>query len=423
MKKIQTLLFVLLVMVAFPDSYSIVLATTDSAAKEGTQLQHVKSVDITTDAKFTDISNDYWAKNEIMQLVDMGIMTGYRDMQFRPDLSMTVGEAAQIFTDALKLQEVAYEPVFKDVKSDSNYQAAVMATYKAAIFTGDKNGVFGVDNPLTREQLTSALVHAFNLKNNEMIDWSNISPIAKETAGTVPQLGIRTIVQNSLFKSETTVDRATFAVILHRMLAEAGTIETTKNYELTNFELSTNFISLQSDVNLVKVSFDEHPIYLRSAETILFTNHTRIDNSFSRDNIYIYKVGEKGATIELTVRSFDNGDYFLFSKIDNPSRSAITVDVIQKEDEVDSFNLYRYDRYTIKRSSQDVFGSDTTSYPTGLLRFVKQDGMVKDRMVGQSYLSKQLSLEYPNDGYSYMRQLLDEKVALSYAQIGPTLLS
>ena len=198
-------------------------------------------------------------------------------------------------------------------------------------------------------------------------------------------------------------------MILHQSLVESGNIATPKNYELTNLELSTNFTQIPSIVSLMKVSFDEHPIYLRSTENILFTNHTRIDNSFSRDNIYTYSVGEKGAEIELTVRSFDNGDYFLFSKINNPSKSTLTVDVIQKENEVASFELNRYDRYKIKRNKKDVFGSDKTSYPTGLLRFVKQDGSVEERMVGQSYLSKQLSLEYENDGYSYMRQLLGKE--------------
>ena len=241
--------------------------------------------------------------------------------------------------------------------------------------------------------------------------------------GIVPQHGIMPGIQNGLFNHGTQVDRATFAVVLHQALVENGNIASTKKYELTNLELSTNFMQIPSTVNLMKVSFDEHPIYLRSTENILFTNHTRIDNSFSRDNIYTYDIGEKGATIELTVRSFDNGDYFLFSKINNPAESAVTVDVIQKENEVASFELNRYDKYKIKRNDKDVFGSDTTSYPTGLLRFVKQDGSVKERMVGQSYLSKQLSLEYENDGYSYMRQLLGEKEALSYAQVGTTLLS
>lgn len=392
MKKMYTLFFALALTVALPTSATVVVAANMAEA------QAVKSENVTTATKFTDIPNSHWAKNEIMQLVEMGIMTGYGDMQFRPDAIMTVGEAAQSFTKA------GYESLIRDVASNS----------------------FGMDELLTRKQMESELVRVFNLQGNgegsALIDWPSLTSLDKGSVG-IPQYGTISGTQNGLSNRETQVDRATFAVILHQALVEKGNITTTKNYELTNLELSTNFIEIPSTVSLMKMSFDEHPIYLRSTENILFTNHTRIDNSFSRDNIYTYDIGEKGATIELTVRSFDNGDYFLFSKIDNPSESAVTVDVIQKENNIASFELNRYDRYKIKRNDKDVFGSDTTSYPTGLLHFVKQDGSVKERMVGQSYLSKQLSLEYENDGYSYMRQLLGEKEALSYAQVGTTLLS
>jgi len=389
MKKIHTLFFALALTVALPTSASEVLAVNVAEALA------VKSEDVTTATKFTDIPNSHWAKNEVMQLVEMGIMTGYEDMQFRPNLAMTVGEAVQSFTNA------GYESLIRDVASNS----------------------FGMDEPLTRKQMESELVRVFNLQGNALIDWPSLTSMDKRSVSLVPQYGTMSGAQNGLFNRGTQVDRATFAVVLHQALIENGNTASTKNYELTNLELSPNFTQIPSAVNLMKVSFDEHPIYLRSTENILFTNHTRIDNSFSRDNIYTYDIGGKGATIELTVRSFDNGDYFLFSKINNSAKSAVTVDVIQKENEVASSELNRYDKYKIKRNENDVFGSDTTSYPTGLLRFVKQDGSVKERMVGQSYLSKQLSLEYENDGYSYMRQLLGEKEALSYAQVGTTLLS
>ena len=393
MKKISTLFFALALTIALPTSATVVVAANVAEA------QAVKSEDVTIAAKFTDIPNSHWAKNEVMQLVEMGIMTGYGDMQFRPDVTMTVGEAAQSFTKA------GYESLIRDVASNS----------------------FGMDEPLTRKQMESELVRVFNLPGNgegsARIDWPSLTSLDKGSVGIVPQYRTIPGAQNGLSNHETQVDRATFAKILHQTLVEKGNITTTKKYELTNLELSTNFIGIPSTVSLMKVSFDEHPIYLRSTENILFTNHTRIDNSFSRDNIYTYDIGEQGATIELTVRSFDNGDYFLFSKIDNPSESAVKVDVIQKENEVASFELNRYNKYKIKRNDKDVFGSDTTSYPTGLLRFVKLDGSVKERMVGQSYLSKQLSLEYENDGYSYMRQLLSEKEALSFAHVGTTLLS
>ncbi|WP_342598577.1 S-layer homology domain-containing protein [Psychrobacillus sp. FSL H8-0483] len=382
MRTIYILLFSILFMVFIPNAYGNVLAASDTTNK----IQEV-----TMDAKFTDVSDAYWAKNEIMQLVDMGIMTGDRDLQFRPDLFVTVEEAEVVLTKAFKLEPHMLR----------NY------------LLGDKKDF------VTMKQVEAALEHAINVTETE----ENNSSLLEGKSELVSLLSTPSINKNNFSNLNNTIDRATFAVMLHEALVKSGAINTIKNYSLKNLSFSNNYSPLHSEANLMKVSFDEHPIYLRSTENIVFTNHTRIDNSFSRDNDYTYDVGMNGATIELTVRSFDNGDYFLFSKIDNPTNSAVAVDVIQKENQVDSLELFRYDRYEIKRSSKDVFGSDITSYPTGLLRFVKQDGTVEERMVGQSYISKQLSLTYPNNGQSYMRDLLAEKEALSYAQVGETLMS
>ncbi|MEK3935158.1 S-layer homology domain-containing protein [Sporosarcina sp. FSL W7-1349] len=420
MKQIHHYVFAILLILLTLTGPPVFAEATKAGDNEANEL-----LKVTAEAKFSDITNLFWAKNAIMQLAEMGIMTGYRDMQFRPNAEMTVGEAAQAFARALSLEEVPYEPIFSDVEEDSEYQSAVLATYQANIFPGKQDGTFGVNDKLTRIQLEAAIVQAFHLRENEgvnrIIEWPT-SQMFKGKEGWLPSMDMSQVGQ-SLFTGNQTVNRASFAYVLHGELVDNGKIASEKDYQIITSAFSDNFKSEDSDVHLVKVSFDEHPIYLRSTEEINFTDHTRIDNSFSRDNIYTYKVGSKGATIELTVRSFDNGDYFLFSKVDNPTKSALAVDVIQKENDVDSFELFRFDRYPIKRKSTDTFAADTTSYPTGVLRFVKEDGTVSERMVGQSYVSKPLSMSYPNDGYSYMRQLLGEVEAFSYARLGSTLVS
>ena len=156
MKKIHTLFFALVLTVALPTPATGVLAANVA------ETQAVKSEDVTTVAKFTDIPNSHWAKNEIMQLVEMGIMTGYGDMQFRPDLAMTVGEAAQSFTKG------GYESLIRDLASNS----------------------FGMDEPLTRQQMESGLVRAFNLQGNgggrALIDWPSLTSLEKGSIGLVP---------------------------------------------------------------------------------------------------------------------------------------------------------------------------------------------------------------------------------------------
>ncbi|MBO0589652.1 S-layer homology domain-containing protein [Sporosarcina sp. E16_8] len=221
MNKIHILFFALALTVALPTLATVVLAANVAEA------QAVKSEDVTTATKFTDIPNSHWAKNEVMQLVEMGIMTGYGDMQFRPDVTITVSEAAQSFTKA------GYESLIRDVASNS----------------------FGMDEPLTRKQMESELVRVFNLQVNghrsALIDWPSLPSVYKGSVGIVSQYGTIAGTQNGLSNRETQVDRATFAVMLHQALVEKGNITTIQKYKLSNLELSENFEEIPSIVSLM----------------------------------------------------------------------------------------------------------------------------------------------------------------------------
>ncbi|WP_153732330.1 S-layer homology domain-containing protein [Sporosarcina obsidiansis] len=378
----------------------------------------------TIDAKYSDVSNQHWAKDEIMQLDEMTVLEGDRDMQFRPEAPLTKGQAALSLSHAFSAEPSSKHHLFSDVEWNSEQERAALIAVENGWLEPSKPGIFGTDEPMKREELWDALVAAFKLKHNGRDVLPEIWPSSSDESSISSVPSIKIVNAEDFLNNETaTVTRASFAKLLHRLLLNSGLIEETKSYQLSDVKESKNYLPIKTPVHLEKVSFDEHPIYLRSAKSFKFQGHEWIDNDFSKDNIYEYSVGEDGAIVELTVRSFDNGDEFLFSKLTNPSAAPVTVDVLQKENDVATIDLYRFDRYPIKRTSTDLFNTDMTSYPTGVLRFMKTDGSVEERMVGQSYISKQLSLTYDNGGKSYMRELLAEKEALSYVQVGQTLLS
>lgn len=396
---------------------AIALSPTAYAVNDNSQMIEEK-----IETKFTDITADYWAKNEIMSLVENGLMVGYRDLQFRPAVPITAGDAALVFYKALKLPKPETAFSFDDINpQDTKLLEAVNATIEAGIFQARSDRSFGIDDPLTVEQMVSALKKAFDVEMTKE-DLTKLSPRYLDFMNPVKMHKLPSAVQGFV-QEKLPIDRATFAVALYRSLAEKGALPKQKDYVLSEQVISDTFKPVQASVDLMKVSFDEHPIYLRSTEEIHFDHRERIDNGFSRDNIYTYSVGEQGALIELTVRSFDNGDYFLFSKLENPSSAPVQVDVLQKENFVQSYELYRFDKNEIKRNDEDLFNTDMTSYPTGVLRFINEDGTVQERMVGQSYRSQQLSMDYAHGGHSKMRELFKEEEALSFAQVGSTFLS
>ncbi|GKV65411.1 MULTISPECIES: S-layer homology domain-containing protein [unclassified Sporosarcina] len=340
---------------------------------------------------YTDIPDSHWAKNEILQLSEMNVLQGDADLQFRPDSPLTKGQAVRALSQALPTKMPNLFPI-----SDMN-------------------------EPIKREQLMQVLAAAFEIEPVQLIAfWP--SQHEQITLDKVALLKFAT-AKNFLQNGPMTVTRAAFANVLHGLLLDSGYIGEAKSHTVTDNETSKNFSPLNTSVYIEKIPFERHHISLRAEEKIRLKSQTQTNYGFSHDEIYTYQLGTAGAEFKVTFRSLPNQDIFVFSELKNPSYVPITVDILQKEQEVSYFDLYRYDRYPLMRENTDSAEADMTSYPTGVLRFIRNDGTVGERMIGQSYSSKQLSKRYDNGGESFTRELIDEQEALSYALADGSLLS
>lgn len=74
------------------------------------------------------------------------------------------GQVAQELAKKLNLDTSNTNSSFIDVKPNSPYAGAIAAMEKARIFTGDENGKFNPNSPLTRAHMSKVLVEAFDLK-------------------------------------------------------------------------------------------------------------------------------------------------------------------------------------------------------------------------------------------------------------------
>ena len=74
------------------------------------------------------------------------------------------GEVAIRLASALGLDVSNTNSPFKDVPSNSKYAGAVTALHQLGVFSGDGNGRFNPNAPLTREQMAKVLVEGYNLK-------------------------------------------------------------------------------------------------------------------------------------------------------------------------------------------------------------------------------------------------------------------
>lgn len=378
----------------------------------------------TADVKYIDVPDHHWAKNEIMQLDEMKVITGNFDLQFHPETPLTKGQAAVAFSKIFgsKLLDQPYK--FSDIAWGSDKARFASTAVKNGWLVPTKQGTFGFDEPLTKTALWNAFIVAFESE----------TAIGKVLSAAWPSHSDRTTLQNIpvytfpsaeeyLRYGDAVVSRAYFSKALHQVLVATDRIKHPKEYTLSIALESDHFTRSESATHLGSIPFNSHPLYLRSKEPFEYKDFRQTNYGFSRDSVYTYTVGNDGAEIKLTVREMPNNDVFVFSELTNPTDQPIAVEVLQKEQDVAYFNLFRYDRYPLMRENTDLADADMTTYPTGLLRFVKTDGTIEERMIGQVYQSKQLSLHYENGEQSVSRELLDEQENFSYALAGKTLLS
>lgn len=199
-------------------------------------------------AGFPDVPKGHWAHAEITALVNQGVITGYPDGSFKPSTLLNRGQAATLFTRALDLEIPENLNVFKDLKATSNFAQYAAAVEKAGIFGGYANGNFGAGDLLTREQMATALVKAFGLKDNgtavDLKDLDKVNVSHRENVKVLAQHGITTGDQNGNFNPKGQVSRAHFATFLHRALVNAGklaenpAVESVKAINATTVEVS-----------------------------------------------------------------------------------------------------------------------------------------------------------------------------------------
>lgn len=384
---------------------------------------------IAIDQSFADIHNQFWAKDEVTQLVDMGIINGYPDKQFRPTLEVSRGQAANLLSSALQLPEAPYKPIFKDVSSKSSHLKGAMATYEAGIFLGKEDGTFGVGDSLTREQMATVIVRAFDLQDTgeeiQFKDEDRISESHREGVKILAQHGITTGKEDGTFDPKTAVNRATYVVFLHRAMVETGKIEKGPEIVFNEPAILGNYETVRYEQNFVEVPISEtNKTYLRSNNYLQYAGEKTTSHAHSKDTVYTYNVGGLSpAVVNVTKRLLENGDYFIFTELKNPQRMPIKIDVIQTESNLSKGILREYSRYPIKKETDDTFGFDLTTYPTGVFEKTTIDGDKAQKMIGKAYRSKELTLTYPNGESSHTRELADESEAFSGIFLGDTQLS
>lgn len=111
---------------------------------------------------FVDLKDD-WYSEEINLIINAGIMKGYSDGTFRPDLPITRGEFVKVIS-AFDKTNNEISP-FLDIKGHWA-EKAINQAYGNNRIKGYPDGEFKADNPITRAEAVTVLNKVFNIEDN-----------------------------------------------------------------------------------------------------------------------------------------------------------------------------------------------------------------------------------------------------------------
>lgn len=197
---------------------------------------------------FTDINQYSDNYNEILKLNSQGVMSGFADNTFRPDVSVTRGEAAKMLATALKLDtKNIQDPYYKDVPKGSQYYKYVAALQNAGIMSGYSNGTFMPNEVLTRGELAKIVVVGFHLEVSPT--YNNIfKDVNSQTSNAIY---IQTLIDLNVTKGTTPVTFSPFDAVTRGQFASfvVGSQEKKNNetsYKITSVDDDAVYINGQS---------------------------------------------------------------------------------------------------------------------------------------------------------------------------------
>ncbi|MGE8005098.1 hypothetical protein [Lysinibacillus sp. NPDC093216] len=153
-------------------------------------------------------------------------------------------------------------------------------------------------------------------------------------------------------------------------------------------------LHLEANGLLLQKTKSSNKSYIRS------TDQTTVYN--------LFEDGENMGSIKVTVREIDNGDFFIFTQLQNKSSKGYSASISYPISGNIKYDLTDFERQEIQHEHDHVFGVDPTTYPIGLLKVKEHEDLLTNMMISRNYVSKELITNYENGDKSVVRELTSE---------------
>jgi len=150
------------------------------------------------DKSFEDVAGTHWAAPAIKELVAKHIVYGVNDTHFLPNANVTRAEFAAFVVRALGLQATG-DVSFTDVNNKAWYASIVTAAKESGIIKGRSETIFAPNDRISREEMASIMVRAYEFKSgfkatagqqDPLADTTEVSAWAKDDVLAAVKLGI-----------------------------------------------------------------------------------------------------------------------------------------------------------------------------------------------------------------------------------------
>ncbi len=187
---------------------------------------------------FNDIQN-HWAKASIEKMAARNIVKGVGGTEnFAPNQKITRAEFAALITRALELNnaENKNSDIFTDIETGAWYQGAVQNAYNVNIVNGIGDDQFAPDEYITREQMATMIMRAYEYKSGEKLgsivtsqevrfsDEGKASKWAGRNIILANAKGLMGGYPDGSFKPKANTTRAEAVVTIMNLLVELGVV-------------------------------------------------------------------------------------------------------------------------------------------------------------------------------------------------------
>lgn len=296
---------------------------------------------------FKDVPKSHQFYEEITELSEQGVINGYSDNTFRPNDSLTRGQAAKILARALQLNVDAAENAnLADISPTHQYYGEISALKEIGVLSGFEDNTFRAGQPLQRHHIAKMLSTAFMLNPFSEKDFP-FNDVPDDYQYYVMALYDNDVTKGktaTTFDGRTSITRGQMAAFLSRAKA-ASNIE--------SITLRDNMYSNESMLYDTNWKSSKHDAIYATDDTITVVEANEDVEITTYDENYRI-VNTKTIDLEMPLfGAFYHGEkynYIAFGH-ENPSEQNLEVIRIVKYDHdfnrIDSVSLYGDDITTV----------------------------------------------------------------------------